>query len=218
MTKKERIIEKLNEGLSYNEISEQIGVSKSYISQVKKEINSNESKKNEVKPLEELRSTTETHDISRESIVNNDSTLEEKKEIESINLRQSSVVYNIENPQAIERKESDQNLVLDLTQPEEEEEAENFEEVDEEMLKHEFLGIYESMNLFLDNFDFYQSKEIKKGKLDAIVKNFRSAYPGRHFMSSKVLFFTLVISVFASNIKIDKVKNTKLFKKFRKNG
>lgn len=218
MTKKERIIKMLNERASYNEISESVGVSKSYISQVKKEIANHENKKNEINPLEESRNFAETDDFTGKFNTSDVSIMETEKEAESVSLRRSGVIYNIENPQVIERAESEENLVLDLTQntETEEEESDTFEEVDEEMLKHEFLGIYESVNLFLDNFDFYQSKEIKKGKLDAIVKNFKSAYPNRHFMSSKVLFFTLVISVFASNIKVDKVKNIKLFKRFRK--
>lgn len=219
MTKKEKIINLLNEGKSYNDISNEVGVSKSYISQIKKQM-SNENKTHELETLEVPRNTTETNDIPEQFNIDNGNALETKKEVESINLRRSSVIYNIENPQIKQREESDQNLVLDLNTGGkiEEEEEETFEEVDEEMLKHEFLGIYESVNLFLDNFEFYQSKEIKKGKLDAIVKNFRAAYPGRHFMSSKILFFTLVISVFASNLKIDKLKKSKLFSKFRKNG
>ena len=232
------VLNLMNKGLNQTETAKELSISPSRVSYLLKK----HRKKN--KPHEDKEHKKDDADSQRASNIadalknpneldDNFDKVDTAEEVDNIpKLRNSNYFYNVQNPQAEQREEVqevdidplEEEVYINLEEKEEEQEHEEEEEniryadVSDEMLEYELLGLYESVNLILDNFDFYESKPIQKGKLKAIVSNFKSAYPNKHFANSKMLFWTLISGLFLSNIKMEKVKGVqkRLFDKFKK--
>lgn len=72
--------------------------------------------------------------------------------------------------------------------------------ISEQVICSEIRGIYNAANLLFDNFSFYQSKPLKEADVRATALCFIEAYPEKHLMNSKVLFWLLLSGMFIGNI------------------